>query len=379
MHDTPIPIDERRFERDDNQSATSSHSHRLHLHRKGRDKDRDRDKGLDKELPPRPSSAQKDSMPSHGLTGHDYRKGLRLHLDGTASSHSSQTRLIRPGSPTPSIASSLSGNPPKSPGENPTKAKSSLWGKLWGKEKDGQTDSEKESSQQTRGKGSKGRPSEPITVTASGISPVHVTPKRPFNTSSSEFVYPRSLEYAPVELVQQRKRMLRAPGIHGGVGVTKRGVSYEGPESRRDNARNRRGPKDPEKQGTEFQLDTDFSNLHDIVKAPGARSAEPGPGATFLWENQERTPPVGADITWKPPESWDSINPGEVAEKSGEEEGDEVEDAQVFIIFLRIHFTRQVIECSRFTSTAYGYFARTRHSQRYPAGCKQQLRRFCIC
>lgn len=375
MHDTPIPIDERRFERDDNQSSASSHSHRLHLHRKGRDKDRDRDKGLDKELPPRPSSAHKESMSLHGLTGHDYRKGLRLHLDGTASSHSSQTRLIRPGSPTPSIASSLSGNPPKSPGENLTKAKSSLWGKLWGKEKDGQIDSEKEGSQQTRGKGSKGKPSEPITVTASGISPVHVTPKRPFNTSSSEFVNPRSLEYAPVELVQTRKRMLRAPGIHGGVGVTKRGVSHDGLESRRDNARNRmgRGPKDPEKQGTEFQLDTDFSNLHDIVKA----SAEPGPGTSFLLENQERTPPVGADITWKPPESWDSINPGEVAEKSGEEEGDEVEDAQVFI-FSRMRFARQTSQCSRFTSIAYGYFGQTQHSLRYPAGCRQPSPRFYI-
>lgn len=342
MHDTPIPIDERRFERDDNQSSTSSHSHRLHLHRKGRDKDRDRDKGLDKELPPRPSSAHKESMSLHGLTGHDYRKGLRLHMDGTASSHSSQTRLARPGSPTPSIASSLSGNPPKSPGENLTKSKSSLWGKLWGKEKDGQGDSEKEGSQQSRGKGSKGKPSEPITVTASGISPVHVTPKRPFNASGSEFVNPRSLEYAPVEAVQWKR--LRPPGSQN----AKRGMSYEGPESRRENARNRmgRGPKDPEKQGTEFQLDTDFSNLHDIVKAPGALSAEPGPGTSFLWENQEKTPPVGADITWKPPESWDSVNPGEIAEKSGEEEGDEVEDAQVFT-FRITRLARQASDCSR--------------------------------
>lgn len=330
MHDAPIAIDERRFERDDNQSSASSHSHRLHIHRKGRDKDRDRDRGLDKELPPRPSSAHKESMSLHGLTGHDYRKGLRLHLDGTASSHSSQTRLVRPGSPTPSIASSLSGNPPRSPSENLTKAKSSLWGKIWGKEKDGQVDSEKECATAMRGKASKGKSSEPITVIASGISPVHVIPKRPFNTSGSEFTNPRSLEYAPVEMMQQRKRMLRAPGIHGGT--TKRGVAYEGPESRRDMARRLgRGSKDPEKHGTEFQLDTDFSNLHDIVKAPGALSAEPGPGISFIWENQEKTPPVGADITWEPPESWGSVNPREIAEKSGEEEGDEVEDAQVFI------------------------------------------------
>lgn len=333
MHETPIAIDERRFDRED-QSSTSSHSHRLHLHRKNRDKDKDRDKGLDKELPPRPSSAHKESLSLHGLTGHDYRKGLRLHLDGTASSHSSQTRLIRPGSPTPSIASSLSINPPKSPGENPQKTKSSLWDKIWKKEKE-QGDSEKEGSPPTRGgKVSKGKGSEPVTVAASGISPVHVTPKRPSNAGGNEFVNPRSLEYAPMEVMQQRKRMLsRAPDIHGRVGVAKRGVSYEGPESRRDLVLNRRGrsSKDPGKQGTEFQLDTDFSNLHDIVKVPGTTSAEPGPGTSFLRESQEKTPPVGADITWKAPESWDSDYPGQVVEKSGEEEGDEVEDVQVFI------------------------------------------------
>lgn len=333
MHDAPIQIDERRFDQGD-QSSTSSHSHRLHLHRsKNRDKDKDRDKRLDKELPPRPSSAQKDSISMTGL-GHDYRKGLRLHLDGTASSHSSQTRLIRPGSPTPSIASSLSNNPPKSPGENPQK-KSSLWDKLW-KKGDGQ-DSEKESSPPTRGKLSKGKSSEPITVTASGISPVHVTPKR--GPANNEFVNPRTLDYAPVEMVQARKQMLgRAPDIHGRVRAAKRGVSYEGPESRRDLGMNRRGrsSKDPEKQGTEFQLDTDLSNIHDIVKPPGPQSAEPGPGTSFLWENQEKTPPVGADITWKPPESWDSKNyKNEIIEKSGEEEGDDVtEDVQVYIHLL---------------------------------------------
>lgn len=255
-------------------------------------------------------------------------------MDGTASSHSSQTRLIRPGSPTPSIASSLSNNPPKSPGENFQKTKSSLWGKIWKKEKEGQPDSEKGSSPPTRGKLPKGESSEPITVAASGISPVHVTPKRPSNVSGNEFVNPRSLEYAPVEVMQQRKRMLgRTPDIHGRVGAAKRGVSYEGPESRRDLVLSRRGrTKDSEKRGTEFELDTDLTNLHGVVKAPGALSAEPGPGTSFLWENQEKTPPVGADITWKPPESWDSRNPGEIIEKSGEEEGDEVEDVQVFIL-----------------------------------------------
>jgi adenylate cyclase len=319
-------MDDRRLDQGE-QSSTSSHSHRF-IHR-SKNRDKDRDKGLDKELPPRPSSAHKESLSFSGL-GHDHRKGLRLHLDGTASSHSSQTRLIRPGSPTPSVASSLSNNPPRSPSENTQGKKHSFWGSLLGKSKDDKDD--KDSSQSTRSKGSKGKSSEPITVSASGISPVHVTPKR--GPATCEYVNPRTLDYAPVEMVQQARRKGGAgiPGVRAG----KRGVSYEGPDSRGGLVANRRGPrgaKDMGKQPTQFTLDTDLSNIHEFVKPTGAQSAEPGPGTSFSWENQEKTPPVGTEITWEPPESWDSGNRNEIInEKLALEEeggGDVSEDTQV--------------------------------------------------
>ncbi|KAI5838347.1 phosphatase 2C-domain-containing protein [Morchella snyderi] len=340
VHEAPIQIDDRRLDQGE-QSSTSSHSHRF-IHR-SKNRDKDRDKGLDKELPQRPSSAHKESLSFSGL-GHDHRKGHRIHLDGTASSHSSQTRLIRPGSPTPSVASSQSNNPPRSPSENTQSKKHFLWGSIFGKSKDDKDDS----SQSTRSKGSKGKSSEPITVSASGISPVHVTPKR--GPATCEYVNPRTLDYASVEMVQQARRK-GGTGIPG-VRASKRGASYEGPDSRGGLGANRhrpRGAKDIGKQPTQFTLDTDLSNIHEFVKPTGALSAEPGPGTSSSWENQEKTPPVGTEITWEPPESWDSGNRNEIInEKLALEEeggGDVSEDTQYCIRVFRADSTFATLSC----------------------------------
>ncbi|KAG0634409.1 phosphatase 2C-domain-containing protein [Tuber brumale] len=333
LGDAPVrdaPIDDRQRYGSEDASASSSHSHRLHLHRnRNKERDKEKDRAFEKELPPRPSSASKDSI---SLSGQDYRRGLRLHLDGTASSHSSQTRLIRPGSPTPSIASSLSNNPPKSPGEN-TQKKASLWDKIWKKDKEQSGDSEKEGSIRSKRSKFSEKPTDPLNVSTSGISPVHTTPKR--GSGSGEFVNPRTFEYAPVEQMPARKQITgKAPESYGRVKAAKRGVLYEAPGGK-DLGSNRRcrGSKGSEEAGTTFQLDSDFSNIHDIVKEPGPAQASDPP-----------------DITWKPPESWDSRDPENVApEKTAEDEGGE-EDAQYCIRVFRADSTFATLSCRLQTS-----------------------------
>ncbi|CAZ83205.1 unnamed protein product [Tuber melanosporum] len=346
VRDAPI-VDRQRYGSEDT-SASSSHSHRLHLHRnRNKERDKEKDRAFEKELPPRPSSASKDSM---SLSGQDYRRGLRLHLDGTASSHSSQTRLIRPGSPTPSIASSLSNNPPKSPGEN-TQKKTSLWDKIWKKDKEQSGDSEKEGSIRSKRSKFSEKPTDPLNVSTSGISPVHTTPKR--GSGSNEFVNPRAFDYAPVEQMPARKQITgKAPESYGRVKAAKRGVlTYEAPGGK-DLGSNRRcrGSKGSEEAGTTFQLDSDFSNIHDIVKLPGpAQASDPGPDNPRLI-HEEMAPPARSDITWKPPESWDSGDPENVApEKTVEDEGGE-EDAQYCIRVFRADSTFATLSCRLQTS-----------------------------
>lgn len=337
------------------EEPATAHSHRLHLHRsknkdRDRDRERDRDRGSDKELPPRPSSAQREPL---GFSGHDYHKGLRLHLDGTASSHSSQTRLIRPGSPTPSIASSLSNNPPKSPGENPPK-KPSLWDKIWKKDKEpgggssgGDTEKDANTSS-TRAKKSNSvdKPTDPVGISTSGISPVTVTTS---GAGSGEFVQLRGFDYyPPVEQMPVRKQIIPAktPDCHSRARQAKKGPVYEIPAGRGPGSDRRgRAPKASE-PGTTFKLDADFSNIQDIVKLPGpVLNPDPGPDNSWTGHVEMPAPVAGADITWTPPESWDSDLRTEVlgkpVEDEGENETDGEEDAQVntqILLFINFCF-----------------------------------------
>jgi hypothetical protein len=91
-------------------------------------------------------------------------------------------------------------------------------------------------------------------------------------------------------------------------------------------------PKGSEEPGTTFELDADFSNIHDIVKPPGpVLNPDPGPENPQFTHVEMPAPVARADITWKPPESWDSDPRKELAEKpvEDENENDEEEDAQV--------------------------------------------------
>lgn len=302
VHETPVQ-DRDRYQ-SDNRSVSNSHTHKIHL-RGRKDKDRERDKYLDKELPPRPSTASRDSA-----AGNDYRRGLKLHLDGTASSHSSQTRLVgRSGSPTPSIASSLSNNPPRSPGE-PQK-KGFIWDKM--DKFLGRRDKERGNGDFEKPRGLRGKKSEPMLGNGNGASPVNIAGTK--RGSAGEYVNPRAMDYAPVDQITALKN--RGPSDPGRSKGPRRGFSYDDPkkEAAAAGRKQRNGKADPE--GTTFALDTDLSNPSEFVK-PVAHTP-PGPDTSWLVEE----PPSG--VNWGPPESW-AVAP---ASKSAAEDSEEdVEDVQ---------------------------------------------------
>lgn len=282
MHETPV---QDRSWRDDQESTGSSHSHRIHI--RGRPK-----VSLDKELPRTP---QGDSYGGHKDYFSRSAKN-QVHLDGTASLGSSQSRLIRSVSPTPSVASSLSINAPKSPGEIP---KSRLWGRFGGlgglvgrRDKTHDKDSEGNGSRRLRSKAS-----EPMLNTNGG--PPISAGKR--GSAGSEH-HTRNYDYMYAE--------------------TKKGKGVD--PKRAGRSKKHGGFQPAEEEHLPLAIDMDFS------KEETFRNLSAGAVPTDKpWLPEE---PPEQKVSWQAPESWDTlkVKAGEAPETEQEPEEDEgKEDAQV--------------------------------------------------
>jgi len=257
----------------------------------------------------------------------DYRKGLKLQLDGTASPHSSQTRLIRSGSPTPSVASTLSGNRPRSPGgEGNAKTKSYIRNKLdkfvgkgKGKVYGGGESLESASSRVPR---LRAKTSEPALNTFT----YEPAPTMKGPGGQNEYTNPRAVEYASVDQIKA---------------ATKQDGKKDG---KKDQATGRkgRGHKGEEEEGTPFHITNDFSDIDQFVNR-----AAPAPDPNSSWLDNTEAQPVDK-AQWEPPESWatQGVAPpsGETSEVEEENESGP-EDAQYCIRVFRADSTFATLSC----------------------------------
>ncbi|TGZ78613.1 PP2C-domain-containing protein [Ascodesmis nigricans] len=295
VHDSPV---EKR-DMDDSFSTSSSHTHhRIHLPR-GRTKARDKDQG-------RPPTSADPAL------SEPYRRNIRLQLDGTSSSHSSQ-RFLRSGSPTPSVASSLSNNPLLSPGEEAErKAKASLWSKMGLRKKD------KDKAAPDANRRLRSKASEPMLNTGTNVS-VHIMAKR--GSGSNEHGNPRILDYATPEQIAALRQ-----GREGSsrLGPGRRGMSDAGKETRKRSLKPG-GLEAP----TAFNLDTSFSDQNEWLVPGGA-------------------PNLPETISWEPPESWATLgseHPPEIAPDEGQDEGDDGDNQTYCIRVFRADSTFATLSC----------------------------------
>ena len=340
MGDAPvheIPISDRRYEQENaSTSTTSSHTHRgLHLRgrnknrdkhaEKEKEKDREREREREKDLPPRPGSS-KDSMFG------DCRRGLKLHLDGTASSHSSQARLIRSGSPTPSMASTLSGNPPRSPGGGEVNAKTKGFlrnkiDKLIKKDKDKAHDGEMVSdtaAAANRGPRLRAKASEPALSTLASAPG-----SKRGSGGHNEYITPRLMEYASVDQIKTAAKQ----------DARKDGKKEQAAKRKGGGGGGQQGVKDEQETEAPFHINTDFSDIDQFVTpAPDPNSSGP--------DNADAQPP--AEAKWEPPESWASQGLAPLSAEASEAEGENEsgpEDAQYCIRVFRADSTFATLSC----------------------------------
>ncbi|KAF8424938.1 hypothetical protein EV426DRAFT_532546 [Tirmania nivea] len=255
----------------------------------------------DKELPPAPSYKDLGSSKEH-------RKEL-AKIDGMSlSQNSSQSRLgDRPGSPTPSIASSLSNNVPKSPGLHLHK-KSFLPGFMRKKGK-GEELERSESPQPSSKKMQKPEP--PQLPNHSYKTDAHA-PKRgsPGGVGSSvtaeyhSFIHPRAFEYAIIEQLPRKNQTGGSPA-YGKSRPMKRGYSSN------DTTVTRKLGGFVKSKGEEdnlFPLDTDLGNLEGIVSS---RQDMTPPSGKLLTLDEPLKPgnisaatPIAPESIWRVPDSW---------------------------------------------------------------------------
>lgn len=278
-----------RYDGSDETDQKSSSSYRSHFKRKKDKVDKD------KELPPPPN--YKNSAPNK-----EHRKEL-AKIDGISmSQNSSQSRLgDRPSSPTPSIASSLSNNVPKSPG--PHQHKKFFLGFIRKKGK-GEDNERSETPQPAKTKNQK---PEPLQLSGSPYNSYDAqTPKRgsASGVGSSvtvelyNYTHPRAYEYAAIE---PRKNTTGGPQAHGKMKAMKRGYSSNDTSVAKKLGGFGRSKGEEEKL---FLLDTDLRNLVGVVstgqdmtppsgKIPTAEEALKGGNLSGVPES-----------LWRVPDSW---------------------------------------------------------------------------
>ncbi|KAF8456773.1 hypothetical protein BDZ91DRAFT_800998 [Kalaharituber pfeilii] len=286
----------------------SSSSYRSHF---GRKKDKESKVDRDKQLPPPPS---KDFAPNK-----DYRKEL-AKVDGISlSQHSSQSRLIdRPGSPTPSIASSLSNNMPKSPGHGTQKKP---WFGIIGKRKKIDDSERSETSQPVKMKHQKSIP-EPLQLSSSPHKYESSTPKRgsasgmgsSVTAEYHNYIHPRSWDWGEPPA---RKNAPAPPPAQGRNKPVKRGHSHDTYGTRNklwDLGRNRGDGENV------FILDTNLGDMEGII-ADNRQDMTPPSGKLLTAEESHKAGNIsGVSATapesiWQVPDSWQYVG-----QKEGEDE-----------------------------------------------------------
>lgn len=342
IRSTPV-LESMRYDGSDDPQPSSS-SHRLHL---GRRKDKDRG-DRDKELPPRPNT--KDSF-----SNKDHRKELGRIEGISSSSHSSQSRLERPGSPTPSIASSMSNNnAPKSPGPGPPKK--SLFGSFPFSKRRKEEAERSETPPPVKIKHQRGPP-EPIQISNSPHKHEVSTPKRGSasgGTGSSvtleyekyihpQYPNPRAYDYANVEEQRPRKNLTGTVAPPIAKAKMKRGHSNE-------SGGGRKIPFIGKKAGDGgpngyYPLDTNLGDMNGIITRPldtnlwdmnGIVRPEMTPpqlqgSMSFLTPDEPYRPgnisglsATAPDAAWKVPDSWQYAAP--LGETDEEGKGESPED-----------------------------------------------------
>lgn len=325
MGDAPVhasPV-EKRYDTDEALAAVGGHHHRIHLHHRGREKRREKE--------------QAGRQGSNATLQDSYKHGLRLHLDGTTSSHSSQTRLFRSGSPTPSIASSMSNNrgeaAPQSPDEVNSKEKGrgrGLFGILGGRSKDKDKGADNKRSL-------KPKASEPMLN--SGTSSSAVSDTKPRGGSSGEHITPRAFEFASVAELAAKKK----------ADASRRGFSDTGKDPRGMGRRSKNGNSS---NPMEYRLDTSFADQ-----------------ASWLKQGVETQLPEA--VSWEPPESWATLGMDPAGDIAPDEEPND-ESGREDSHTVRSLRTKHVDTPLTGYSIAFGYSVRTPPSPPSPANCLLQ-------
>jgi len=264
----------------------------------------------DKELPP-------PSYKDLGL-GKEHRKEL-AKIDGMSlSQNSSQSRLgDRPSSPTPSIASTLSNNVPKSPGLHLHK-KSFIPGFMRKKGK-GEELERSEAPQPSSKKNQK--PELPQLPNPPYKADAH-TSKRgsPGGVGSSvtaeyhSYIHPRAFEYAIIEQLP-RKNQTGGPPAHGRSKPMKRGYSSNDTGVARKLGGFVRSKGEEENL---FPLDTNLESMEGIVSS---RQDMTPPSGKLLTVDEPLKPgripaatPTAPESIWRVPDSWRYCKQGDDVE-----------------------------------------------------------------
>ena len=287
VRQTPV-MSGMRYDGTEEPDQKSQSSYRSALKKRKKDKaDKDR------ELPP--PSSYKDL----GL-GKEHRKEL-AKIDGLSlSQNSSQSRLAdRPSSPTPSIASSLSNNVPKSPGLHLHKKSFFPFMRKKGKGE------ELERSETPQPSSKKNQKPEPPQLPNSPYKIDAHAPKRgsasgvgsSFTAEYHSYIHPRAFEYAIIE-----PRKLQTTQVHGKSKNTKRS---------NETSVVRRGWGVGKAKGEEenlFPLDTNLTNLEGIVSSRHDMTPPSGNLLTvdepFKPGNMSAATPIAPESIWRVPDSW---------------------------------------------------------------------------
>jgi len=276
----------------------------------------------DKELPPPPSHKDLGSSKEH-------RKEL-AKIDGMSlSQNSSQSRLgDRPSSPTPSIASSLSNNTPKSPG--PHLHKKSFLSGFMRKRGRGEELERPETPQLSSKKNQKLEPQQlpPYKIDANASkrgSAAGVASS--FTAEYYSFIHPRAFEYEAIEHQPPRKNQA-GPQAHGKSKPMKRGYSSNDTGVARKLGGFVRSKGEEENL---FPLDTNLRDLEGIVSSRQDMSPPSGKLLTvdepFKPGNMSVATPIAPESVWRVPDSWRYRKEGDDVETAskGESQDNDVE------------------------------------------------------